>query len=188
MSRASDPLFRTFDLPLTTVEQHLTDLQGREWTQFREARQLWQLTPAGREQHRSALTDDVADAAILDELRDSYAAFLAINERFKMLCGEWQLRDGAPNDHNDAAYDRAVVAKLVALQNEALPVVEAMGQVLERLQPYANRLVASCQRVVAGETNMFTGVMCGSYHDVWMELHEDLILTQGIDRTAEGSF
>ena len=39
-----------------------------------------------------------------------------------------------------------------------------------------------------GETNMFTGVMCGSYHDVWMELHEDLILTQGIDRSAEGSF
>ena len=33
-----------------------------------------------------------------------------------------------------------------------------------------------------------TGVMCGSYHDVWMELHEDLILTQGIDRVSEGSF
>jgi len=30
--------------------------------------------------------------------------------------------------------------------------------------------------------------MCGSYHDVWMELHEDLILTLGIDRAAEGSF
>ena len=27
--------------------------------------------------------------------------------------------------------------------------------------------------------------MCGSYHDVWMELHEDLILTLGVDR-AEG--
>ncbi|MFT7503790.1 MAG: hypothetical protein ACI91Q_002603, partial [Gammaproteobacteria bacterium] len=27
-----------------------------------------------------------------------------------------------------------------------------------------------------------------SYHDAWMELHEDLILTQGIDRSAEGSF
>jgi hypothetical protein len=30
--------------------------------------------------------------------------------------------------------------------------------------------------------------MCGSYHDVWMELHEDLIITQRIDRAAEGSF
>jgi hypothetical protein len=41
---------------------------------------------------------------------------------------------------------------------------------------------------VGGANNMFTGVMCGSFHDVWMELHEDLILTQGIDRAAEGSF
>jgi hypothetical protein len=63
-----------------------------------------------------------------------------------------------------------------------------MGAVLERLQPYAPRLDASCQRLVSGETNMFTGVMCGSYHDVWMELHEDLILTQSIDRAVEGSF
>jgi len=30
--------------------------------------------------------------------------------------------------------------------------------------------------------------MCSSYHDIWMELHEDLIFLQGIDRTAEGSF
>ena len=29
--------------------------------------------------------------------------------------------------------------------------------------------------------------MCGSDHDVWMELHEDLILTQGIGRAEEGS-
>ena len=29
--------------------------------------------------------------------------------------------------------------------------------------------------------------LSGSYHDVWMELHEDLILTQGIDRAEEGS-
>jgi hypothetical protein len=26
--------------------------------------------------------------------------------------------------------------------------------------------------------------MCGSYHEVWMELHEDLILTQRLDRVA----
>ena len=206
MPRTSDPLFRTFhalrikgfaraetvadvaDLPLATVEQHLSDLQAREWTQFREARQLWQLTPVGREQHRAALSSDVGDAPIADELREVYAAFLAINQRFKELCGEWQLRDGAPNDHHDPAYDRAVIEQLLLLNDEAQPVVQAMGEVLERLQPYAQRLVASCQRLVSGETNMFTGVMCGSYHDVWMELHEDLILTQSIDRGAEGSF
>ena len=42
--------------------------------------------------------------------------------------------------------------------------------------------------MVKGETNMCMGVMCGSYQDVWMELHEDLILTQGFGRAAEGRF
>jgi len=36
--------------------------------------------------------------------------------------------------------------------------------------------------------NRFTGVMCESFHDIWMELHEDLILLQRIDRVSEGSF
>jgi len=31
-------------------------------------------------------------------------------------------------------------------------------------------------------------VMCESFHDIWMELHEDLIVLQAIDRVHEGSF
>jgi hypothetical protein len=30
--------------------------------------------------------------------------------------------------------------------------------------------------------------MCSSFHDIWMELHEDLILLQGVERSAEGSY
>ena len=206
MSLHSDPFFRTFhalrikgfakadvvaevaDLPLSIVEQHLADLQGREWAMFREARELWQLTPVGREEHRIALAEDVGHIHIAEQLHDAYAAFLAVNERFKTLCGDWQLRDNAPNDHSDLVYDGGVIEQLVVLNGDALPLVVAMGEVLARLAPYAPRLVSTCRRVVEGETKMFTGVMCGSYHDVWMELHEDLILTQGIDRSAEGSF
>ncbi len=206
MSLHSDPFFRTFhalrikgfakletvaevaDLPVSVVEVHLADLLAREWAMFREARQLWQLTPVGREEHKTALVADVGHLHIAEKMHDRYQSFLGINERFKTLCGDWQLRDGAPNDHTDAAYDAEVVQRLVALNDEAVPAVAAMAVVLERLHAYGPRLASTCQRVVAGETNMFTGVMCGSYHDVWMELHEDLILTQGIDRTAEGSF
>jgi hypothetical protein len=208
MSGDSDPFFRTFhalrikgfaksetiaevaDLPLAAVEHHLTQLREREWAQLREARMLWQLTPAGREEHRRALEVDLATigTSVCDDLKPLYEQFLAINEQFKGLCGDWQLKDGAPNDHSDAAYDGAVVERLLSLDGQARPVVQSMGIVIGRLAPYAPRLEATCQRVVEGERNMFTGVMCGSYHDVWMELHEDLILTQGIDRGAEGSF
>jgi hypothetical protein len=206
VSHPSDPFFRSFhalrikgfakadviaevaDLPVSVVEEHLSDLKSREWAMFREARMLWQLTPLGREEHKTALAADVGHLHIADDLRETYESFLGVNERFKGLCGEWQLRDGAPNDHSDAAYDKAVVERLVGLNEAALPLVEKMGGILLRLAPYGPRLASTCHRVVSGETNMFTGVMCGSYHDVWMELHEDLILTQGIDRTAEGSF
>ena len=206
MASSSDPLFRTFhalrlkgfakadtvaevaDLPIAVVDEHLRALLQQEWAVFREARQLWQLTPAGRDEHRSALARDVDGADLPVRLATPYREFLGINERFKHLCSEWQLRDGQPNDHSDADYDRAVVARLVDVDTAVRPVVTVMGEVLDRLTPYASRLERTCARVVAGETNMFTGVMCGSYHDVWMELHEDLILSQGIDRTAEGSF
>ena len=211
MAHDSLPFFRTFhalrikgfakaetvaevaDLPVSAVDEHLTDLQAREWAMFREARQLWQLTPVGRDQHRVALAQDLAganasSANVGKKLRSPYESFLKLNEHFKSLCGAWQLKNGEPNDHSDASYDRGVVQQLAGLNDKTRPVVTTMGEVLGRLAPYAPRLAATCTRVTNGETTMFTGVMCGSYHDVWMELHEDLILTLGIDRAAEGSF
>jgi len=206
MTQPSDPFFRTFhalrikgfakaevvaevaDLPIHIVEEHLDDLQAREWALFREARMLWQLTPVGREEHHVALAADVGGTHISQRLAVPYEHFLPLNDRFKQLCGDWQLRDGGQNDHSDAAYDAEVVARLVEMNADAQPIVLEFATVLARLAPYAPRLAQTCQSVVNGETKMFTGVMCGSYHDVWMELHEDLILTQGIDRAAEGSF
>ena len=38
---------------------------------------------------------------------------------------------------------------------------------------------AAASALENGDQRMFTGVMCGSYHDVWMELHEDLHLDAG---------
>lgn len=205
MAHQSEPAFRAFhalrikgfakvdmvadiaDISVDEAETHLKALLEREHAMFREARALWQITPAGKEAHREALDAD-APANVVAALHESYETFLGINTAFKELCGDWQLRDGQPNDHSDAAYDKAIIDRLVAMKDQSVPVVAAMGEVLGRLAPYVPRLESTANRVVAGEQNMFTGVMCGSYHDVWMELHEDLILTQGIDRAAEGSF
>ena len=59
---------------------------------------------------------------------------------------------------------------------------------MARFGPYGPRLHEAAEKVQGGDHHLFTGVMCSSYHDVWMELHEDLILTLGIDRAKEGSF
>ena len=170
------------------VVQHLEHLQTDGLTQFREARALWQLTPAGRQAHPPLLEADAGRPGFRDGLAKSYPSFMSLNEEFKVLCGDWQIRDGAPNDHLDAPYDKKVLARLSKLDATAQNVVANFGVVADRFAGYAPRLAHCRTALQSGQQNMFTGVMCGSYHDVWMELHEDLILTQGISRAAEGSF
>lgn len=174
-------------LEASLVRTTLGGLAERGMAVFREARELWQLTPEGRQAHLSALAEDVAKFD-LAALKPHYHSFLGINDSFKTLCGDWQLRNGQPNDHSDDAYDRAVIDRLHRLREAAEPVVTSMASIVPRLRPYVQRLEGAATQVASGAHNMFTGVMCGSFHDIWMELHEDLILTQGIDRSAEGSF
>lgn len=174
-------------LAVSHVEANLEELSRRGFALLREARSLWQLTPEGRQAHRAALALDV-ESLELGSLAEPYEAFLEVNDSFKSLCGEWQLRDGEPNDHTDGAYDAHVISRLVDLDLLAQPIITAMAGIVPRLVPYAVRLEAARRSVEGGAHQLFTGVMCGSYHDIWMELHEDLILTQGIDRSSEGSF
>jgi len=186
----SDVVAEIAALSLDETEAHLGALQQQELALFREARALWQLTPAGKEAHRAQLAND-APAEVRSAIDAHYPSFLELNVTFKALCGDWQLIDGdatKPNDHSDAAYDAKIIARLVDFDGAARPVVSRLAGAHERLSPYAPRLGVALGKVQAGEVKMFTGVMCNSYHDVWMELHEDLILTLGIDRAAEGSF
>jgi hypothetical protein len=205
MAYVSDPAFRSFhalrikgfatvqtiaevaDLSVDDADDHLRVLRDRELALYREALDLWQLTPAGKVAHVDALAADVPDE-VAQSLRSSYSPFLELNEVFKVLCTDWQLRDGLPNDHENETYDGSVIARLGLVHEQAMPVVDAMGNVLDRLSPYGQRLTAARQRLLDGNTKMLTGVMCNSYHDVWMELHEDLLLTQRLDRASEGSY
>jgi hypothetical protein len=67
-------------------------------------------------------------------------------------------------------------------------VIAAIAETLPRMARYSARLHEAAGCVERGESNRFTGVMCESFHDIWMELHEDLIVMLRIDRVAEGSF
>jgi hypothetical protein len=170
------------------VEFHLTEFSENGHVLFRENRSLWQLTPDGRAAHQEHLAEDLQGLDPVAALADQYTHFIELNSAFKELCGAWQLRDGEPNDHSDPKYDGMVLGQLTDLHGEALPVIGEIGERIHRMSPYSRRLDRVLERLRGGETSMFTGVMCGSYHDAWMELHEDLILTQGIDRAEEGSF
>ncbi len=167
------------------ARQQLDELVDQGSATFMEPRSMWLLSADGREAHAPALAEAVA-GLVLDGL--PYERFLTLNGDFKQLCTDWQLRDGEPNDHSDADYDAGIVTRLGQFDDDAGPVVAAIGEVVPWMAGYRPRLQAARARFEGGDQKGLTGVMCDSYHDVWMELHEDLILTQGIDRAQEGSF
>jgi len=162
----------------------LDELVDAGLVRYVEARNLYALLTPGRERHRTLL-DTIAHR---ERLGEPYRAFLDLNTAFKALCTRWQVRDGEPNDHSDPLYDESCVAALQELARSAEPLIEDFAAAVPRLVRYRGRLRRAAQRVATGDVSMFSGVACGSFHDIWMELHEDLIVLQGIDREVEGSF
>ena len=182
----ADLLAEMAGVPGDWADAELERWLAEELVKFHQARNLWQLTPAGRERHKLLLPGAGPDD--LARVRDSYRDFLDLNVAFKELCISWQMRDGVPNDHADSDYDRIKVQELVAHHHVCRPLMEEFSDAIERLGLYLPRLDAALLRVSEGDRDAFTGVMKRSYHDVWMELHEDLLCILAIDRAAEGSF
>jgi hypothetical protein len=169
-----------------------TDVAGRlevaataELVQRRDGRiSGWTLTPAGRARHAELLDEDLAAAGCRPALRAVYPRFEEHNAALKTLCTDWQLRNGEPNDHADARYDGVVIGRLRTLNDAVGPLCAEMAGHLSRLAPYGPRLSAALGRVEAGDRDGFTRPLANSYHDIWMELHEDLIASLGLTRTA----
>ena len=150
----------------------------------------WSLTADGRSAHADLVAGELEAANGRTTVEGAYRRFLEVNREMLGVCTDWQLRDvdghQAVNDHTDAAYDDAVVARLVAIHDRVRPVTADLREVLERFGRYGERLRNALEKVVAGEREWFTKPVIDSYHTVWFELHEDLLATLGIERASEG--
>ena len=97
----------------------------------------------------------------------------------------WQLRtvDGvtAPNDHRDPAYDGKVLDLFADLDRRAEPVCVELAAALPRFGRYRERLGAALGRARAGALEELADSLT-SYHVVWFQLHEDLLVTLGRTR------
>ena len=118
-------------------------------------------------------------------LAAAYADFRSVNTEFKALVTDWQVKNGQPNTHDDADYDAAVVARLDNVHHRVAPIVAAAAAQLPRLGRYSAKLEAALDKVHAGETAWLSRPLIDSYHTVWFELHEELILAAGLTRESE---
>ncbi|MCV7381847.1 MarR family transcriptional regulator [Mycobacterium alsense] len=148
------------------------------------------ITPSGRERLQALLAEERAgvDAAVVAA---AYDDFRSVNADFKSLVTDWQLKGGpggAPNAHDDVAYDAAVLARLDEVHARAVPIIEAAATQLPRVGAYAAKLTAALGKIKAGDTAWLTRPLIDSYHTVWFELHEELIGAMGLTREEAAKF
>ncbi len=142
------------------------------------------LAPQGLE----ALDKLLADEGLRtnETLHECYERFLTLNARVLKVSTEWQVRivDGTevPNDHSDAHYDQELIDRLKQINDRVRECLEKIGACAPRLGAYGPRLDDCIARLRAGDRKAFTAPLYESYHTVWFELHQDLLLTLGLKR------
>ena len=160
------------DLAPSVVEPELAALLARGMVRFLDKRNSWSLTPDGRAEHARLLAEDLDDAGCAGVVESAYRRVLGVN--VELLATITALQHG----------DRAV-GRLRTVYHEAIGATEELAVELERMRSYGPRLAMALERVERGEREWVARPLMDSYHSVWHELHEDLLLTLGIDRSAE---
>ena len=185
---SADAVGAVYGLAPAAVDESLGQLADGDLVVHREGRVTgWALTAAGREQHRRLVQAEVDAAGLRSEVHDAYRRFLALNGELLALCTAWQMRDrpGAdpvPNDHHDRAHDEGVLQRLDTVHEGVRPICNDLATCLDRFGHYEPRLNGARERVHRGQLEWLTRPLIDSYHSVWFELHEDLLVTLGIER------
>ncbi len=173
-------------LAAADVDRRLGDALADGLVSRREGRVSgWALTAPGRVRHDELVAAEVDGSGARGEIERGYHRFRDVNGELLAVCTAWQLRDGVLNDHADAAYDAAVIDRLRRVDRAVRPVCAHLGAALDRLGGYGPRLRHALDRVERGEGDWFAKPMIDSYHTVWFELHEDLLVTLGFERAKE---
>lgn len=120
------------------------------------------------------------------EIDKLFDGFLPINRRLRDVCSAWQTRaDGVPNDHSDLAYDDTVRERLDEVHSAIGPVLRRFSAVAPRLSGYRARLQQALDKFDDGESSWLASPLMDSYHTVWMQLHQELILMLGLTRAED---
>lgn len=133
------------------------------------------MTADGRERHDS-LRKEFTSPTEIERLTLAYKAFLNPNREFKSLMVRWQTEaNGDPS---------LITAALDTVHDAVADVLETASSALARMKFYLPRLDAAIAAFRRGDTSALTKPMSGSYHDIWMELHEDFLITLGKSRSG----
>ena len=148
------------------------------------------LTPEGKS-WLDGLLDEERAGIDQTAMNAVYERFCDHNADFKQLVTDWQIKmvDGEQqmNDHTDAAYDQAIIDRLVTLDGAVQPVFADAADLAPRLARYLDRFREALTALQGGDQSMLAAPLKDSYHTVWFEMHEELILLSGRNRADEAA-
>jgi hypothetical protein len=178
-----------FALDPTIAADLLLDFQAVGWVTrvgFAETTG-WTLTGAGQQENQRRLADELSATGSRPAVEAAYQEFLPQNGRLLRAATDWQLRPSptdplAANDHADPAWDQRVLAELSGLNEDLRGIVRPLGDQLTRFAGYDVRFAAALERVRRGDLTWVNRPEVDSCHTVWMQLHEDLLATLGLER------
>ncbi len=132
------------------------------------------LTSSGRDRH-SQLLEAAVTTDRITALNPIYEAFLVPNRQFKKVTTDWQLI--AKGDIG------VVLPRLIDVHAQVSSILASASAVMNRFEYYQPRFDRSLNAFRSGEGGALARPLSDSYHDIWMELHEDLLTTLARERT-----
>ena len=178
-----------FDLEAAVVRELLLDFQAMGWLTRVEFAGTggWTLTTAGRTENERRLAGELAATDSRPAVEAAHRDFLPQNDGLLRAATDWQLRPSrtdplAANDHSDPVWDQRVLDVLSSLSEDLRAICWTLGNRLTRFRGYDERFVAALNRVRRGDREWVNRPKVDSCHTVWMQLHEDLLATLGLER------
>ena len=145
----------------------------------------WGVTDAGKLMDAELVAGELDAVGARGVLTEAYQRFMGLNSELLDLCTSWQMKAGVGgpviNDHGDGVYDGLVLERLGEFDGRAVVVLGEIAGAVGRFGRYRERLGVALSRARGGEIGYIADEL-GSYHHVWFQLHEDLLVTLGIPR------
>lgn len=139
---------------------------------------FYYLTDAGEDRLTTLLQERFAPEE-REQLREALEDFERLDDRMKTLASEWQSLDVADRD----AAGTETVESLAALHADLEDWLDGLdGALGAAYAHYAESLAEALAAIRDGQAAYFTGTEVDSYHEVWFDLHDDLLRTLGEDR------
>ena len=180
---------RRFDLDLELVDELLLDYEAFGWISRVHFADVdgWSLTVLGVAENERRLAAELDQTDARSKVLAAHEVFVVLNSRFLVAMTNWQIRPRggdrlAANDHTDWSWDQHVLDELHGLRHRLQPVCSGLADALARFAGYTERYSAALDKVDRGERSWVAQPKIDSCHTVWMELHEDLLATLGLER------